>query len=1575
MGLSLRSVAKKIHDVVAAPVGHVIGADIVNPAKSLIAQATHNPIAQAHAEAATFRDARAVGQMAQGFTRPIPEAVTSLVPRQQTYTPGSRIEKTLFGDTPVQNIQKKVINNYQTHPNLPGPQRVGLAGAEAVGSLIQDAPVFGGITRGAKVGMKAAEPGMRAVAANEGGYIAGPKAAGFKQAEKARVTFKGQDNKPRFEQNDKQATVTRLQPGHNDDLGNVLQHPTLYRDYPELATTKVVVTKLKPGVHAVHSPEKNAIYISPETDAKPKVFKSALLHETQHAIQHIENFSKGTNLQAGGAAYHSNLGEMEARTVQERMNMTPEQQAASPLGPPPPELPPGASPPPPPTQPPAPVQGEVLRNGPVSQRKNNSFRDQVGEAIVDKDAVIINQLKDIEKQTGQQGLVQKFLSNSNMQRQAPGIAERDFTHSPHIQNAVSGLSNKNYRNFIDYAAARRELVNAKDGLPTSRPVDELASVVAEHHDQFGANFDALNQYYKRLATKAHEAGLIDKSTLDHYNKDGNYIRLQRDMGDLQQQGRGNRAYHMASTILRQKRTGSTRDVLDPVHTALEHTQKIQGEIQRNTTASHLVGTLHEHGLSRQLINADDVAARRAAFSHMKELKPIKQALKSQVSQASKRAKELSQRNAQLGPQVLERIKGSKPEVQKRAVKLANNAKQAPSRSKRPVIPPTEAHFQEAFQEYLDGNPALVKKMYEFIGNKAEHKRVTRELDALKTKYDAAKRESKHQWLTAKAHADQSTRNKNTVSFLRNGIKETHQVDSQIKRVMDNINPFQLNTLEKVVGAPARLLRAGATALNPVFTASNILKDQLGSAVISSKTSATHAPKNIAAGVGNAGSDFLGGPTSKLYQEYIRRGGNRTQYDLTRNAKKTAEVVNRIRGGRKVGLGQSLLHPIRTLEEANSITEKATRFQNFKGIYEDSVKRGATHEQALEKATMAALEHSVNFSRAGSWGRIINLIVPYSNAAIQGGRTLTNAVKARPFATTTKGFAWVGTPIAAATIWNTSDPERKKVYDNIKPYEKQNNIILIKPGTKVNDVKNDSYDIIKIPLPPDIGNIFQPIRRGIEAARGGKAPNAHEVAADVTKPFVGPLDVSSRGAFVNSILPQAAKPAFNQGANKDFYTGSQVVQDYLADAQTDPTKRVKKNTSSTARIIGEATGIEPVRVDKFASDTAGKIGTFGINASDNALKLAGKSKKNDKGQPIIGGQSVPTAYKRRFGEGAATTDPTNEAQQHFAKVSEFTKGLNKNEMAAYDTIHTTKVDGSKPDKTYYDSALKASVYEKFPKVLAADNKINRGKGEPFYNLPTAQQKVILTLNTLSDDPGNASAKKISKDNPWLQGYYNKQSNYFDKLASSGKLKSTGGNKLATPPNATGTVKTALDTYGSITDSTEKHNYLSSHPEVADFFTATDNYQRQKREALGLPQFDKYPKPSADLQRKLSIYDSLPKGDGKKGGNASRSAFIKANPEISSFFSSVAQYGIIQDSKLAQFEGEELSDKSQGKLSGGGGFAAKGPPEFRSSSSHIVSTRAGSYKKPKVSVRAPSLPRGKARGKGRAKVAMKVTKSRV
>lgn len=1072
----------------------------------------------------------------------------------------------------------------------------------------------------------------------------------------------------------------------------------------------------------------------------------------------------------------------------------------------------------------------------VAPRNNGGVKDQIGEALIDKDAVIINQLKDLEKQTGQKGVVDKFMFNSNMQRQSPGIASHEFRRAPEIQRAIGGLSKDDYKNFVDYASARRELANANEGLSTSRATDELQAVVNQHHGQFDPNYQALNSYYKTLAEKAAQSGVISPEQLASYTKDGDYIRLQRDMGDLNQRGGGGNAYSLNSTVTGQKRTGSQRAVLDPVHTALDYTEKIQKEIGKNTTASHLLPTLEKAGL----------------------------------------AKEVTQAQA---------------------------------------------------------------------------------------------------------------KNKNTLNFRDNGIVRYYEVSPEIKRVADQIAPFQLNALERVVGAPARVLRAGATALNPVFTASNILKDQLGSAVISSKARATHTPQNIAVGLKNSAQDFFGGEASPLYQEYIKRGGDRTQYDLTRNAKNTAQLVDRVRGGKKVGAKQSLLHPIRTLEDANAITEKATRFQNFKGIYEDAVKQGKPHEQALQDATMAALNHTVNFGRAGSWGRIVNLLIPYSNASVQGGRTLVNAAKARPFATTTKGFAWVGTPVAAATIWNTADPQRKEAYENIDEFEKQNNLILLKPGTTVGQVKNGSYDAIKIPLPPDIGSIFQPIRRGLEASQGVKdgGITAGNLITDTSKPFTGPVNISNKNALASSLIPQAAKPAIQQASNKDFYTGKQVVPDYLREAQTDPTQRVNKYTSSAARILGEATGIEPVRFDKFATDTGGKLGSFGINASDHLLNLTGASKKDEAGKAIIGGQDIGSAFSQRFSKASAVADPNNKGQQYYKKVTEATRGLNKNEQAAFDTITPSKVDGSKPDKTLYDASVRAGIFMKYPKVLEAASKINKG-GDPFYDLPGQQQKVVMTLQTLSNDPGNATVKKLTKDNPWLNDYYSKTSDFYDKLSSDGKLKDNSGSSLPKPPTQTSALKSKLGQLDSLEDASQRAEFLANNSDVSDYFSAQTDYTRKKRELLGLPQFDKYPQPTGSLKQKLDLYNTLPKNDGPKGGNKTRGLYLKANPDITDYFSKTAQYNLQTDAQLAQFEGEDFTSKgiksikSLASALGEAGGASRGSAGKTDSSlnpyKYAVSLKAGgSIAKPVVKKLARVPLKGKIAIKSGGKPKVSTKKSRV
>ncbi len=137
----------------SAPVQGFINADrsIVNAPANLVktgaADITGNNIARQNA----INNLLPAFHTAQTIARTVPEALNTVGHpfTQHTYQP-TGLAATAFGSTPIQNIQKKVATNYNAHPNLNPLLRVGLAGAEGAGSVLQDAPVAGGALKLAK---------------------------------------------------------------------------------------------------------------------------------------------------------------------------------------------------------------------------------------------------------------------------------------------------------------------------------------------------------------------------------------------------------------------------------------------------------------------------------------------------------------------------------------------------------------------------------------------------------------------------------------------------------------------------------------------------------------------------------------------------------------------------------------------------------------------------------------------------------------------------------------------------------------------------------------------------------------------------------------------------------------------------------------------------------------------------------------------------------------------------------------------------------------------------------------------------------------------------------------------------------------------------------------------------------------------------------------------------------------------------------------------------------------------------------------------------------------------------------
>lgn len=141
--------------------------------------------------------------------------------------------------------------------------------------------------------------------------------------------FRGADGKWRFEIDD---SASRLkfdgslpnQPTQGV-LGDHLTHPDLFAAYPELAQLQ---SKVGVGNNAgrYYPPQMLDDAAIQTLATNPNTGRSVMLHEVQHAIQDIENLAKGSS--AKGADYSLSAGENEARNVQRRLFMTPEERRA-----------------------------------------------------------------------------------------------------------------------------------------------------------------------------------------------------------------------------------------------------------------------------------------------------------------------------------------------------------------------------------------------------------------------------------------------------------------------------------------------------------------------------------------------------------------------------------------------------------------------------------------------------------------------------------------------------------------------------------------------------------------------------------------------------------------------------------------------------------------------------------------------------------------------------------------------------------------------------------------------------------------------------------------------------------------------------------------------------------------------------------------------------------------------------------------------------------------------------------------------------------------------------------------------
>jgi hypothetical protein len=148
--------------------------------------------------------------------------------------------------------------------------------------------------------------------------------------------YRGDDKLPRFWIDDSAARLkTENMPSSNGQvllpgptrLGNIWDHPELYKAYPGLRNMEVnpLPTSSPKNMAGAYNPEDGKLYLNSKMD--PDTMHDAIHHEVVHAVQHYEGFSNGGNSQQFLSPWTSFLPSAQAAAKDRYLHLAGESEA------------------------------------------------------------------------------------------------------------------------------------------------------------------------------------------------------------------------------------------------------------------------------------------------------------------------------------------------------------------------------------------------------------------------------------------------------------------------------------------------------------------------------------------------------------------------------------------------------------------------------------------------------------------------------------------------------------------------------------------------------------------------------------------------------------------------------------------------------------------------------------------------------------------------------------------------------------------------------------------------------------------------------------------------------------------------------------------------------------------------------------------------------------------------------------------------------------------------------------------------------------------------------------------------
>lgn len=326
--------------------------------------------------------------------------------------------------------------------------------------------------------------------------------------------------------------------------------------------------------------------------------------------------------------------------------------------------------------------------------------------------------------------------------------------------------------------------------------------------------------------------------------------------------------------------------------------------------------------------------------------------------------------------------------------------------------------------------------------------------------------------------------------------------------------------DSLVGAPfqmsARMLRMGATGLNPSFTYKNLLRDlqtrQIQSAaalgedgvaltnmldhvktLLSEKDVATLMKVDIPNFTKSVAKQFgLDG----AYQQFLKQGGGFSSM-MAMDKKGFDVVMDKIAGtgGAKAFARKS----IDGFRDVLAMSENISRFAEYQLQLPRYLKSGMTFKEASFNALRDSQEVTLNFMTSGTTGKILNRYIPFFNAHIRDLSKIGELMRTRPDVVTSRVMQQVTMP--SIMLWNIN--KDNEAYKAIPDWEKDVYYHIPKEMFGFDD-KVDPF--VRFPRPFFWGYVGgRSVEEMLEIARGSDDPRVVEnLKNTIGKAFIPPL---------------------------------------------------------------------------------------------------------------------------------------------------------------------------------------------------------------------------------------------------------------------------------------------------------------------------------------------------------------------------------------------------------------------------------------------------------------------------------------